>query len=193
MWYVLDGAGCSGSGSRTTDGEGLFFDTIDGSQSGLPVYANQSVIDNNISIFNGGRGVAVYNNSAGSVHAPIYFRHNTTYGNETDTNQTDLTDCGDISVDTSSNVQVLFSLSQSISANVCQGGPIYAYYVVSGNSSDNVYSSFGYNSSEKATWVRRAVRVFHLAPNNVLGTNPNFSNPTDPGAPSCSSASNVPN
>lgn len=192
VWNVLDGAGCSGSGSLTTDGEGLFFDTIDGSQSGLPVYTNQAVIDNNISVFNGGRGVAVYNNSAGTVHAPIYVRHNTTYGNETDANQTDLTECGDISVDTSSNVQALFNLSQSASTNICQGGPIYAYYVASGNSSDRAYSSFGYNSSGNNTGsASSSGSGFSFGPNNVLGTNPVFSNPTDPGAPSCGSASGV--
>ena len=34
---------------------------------------------------------------------------------------------------------------------------------------------------------------FSAGPNNTLGTSPAFSNPTNPGAPSCGSATSVPN
>ena len=75
----FDGA-CSGSGA--TDGEGINLDTFDGSQGGTPLYTQQTVVDNNILIGNGGPGLELFNNYQGSGSpGPVYFRHNTMWGN----------------------------------------------------------------------------------------------------------------
>ncbi len=53
-------------------------DTINGNR-----YSGQIVIDNNISVFNGGTGIQSFNNTGSSPNAKVYIRHNTTYGNQT--------------------------------------------------------------------------------------------------------------
>lgn len=65
------------AGTLPTDGEGLFFDTPQ-----YFGYSQQMVMDNNISVFNGGGGIQTIKNSTGSSNATIYLRHNTTYGNQ---------------------------------------------------------------------------------------------------------------
>src|SRR5665213_3384129 len=66
----VDGTTCLPMGP--TDGEGIIFDTFSSNS-----YTGQSVADNNIAVYNGGRGILVYSNTL----APIYLRHNTVYGN----------------------------------------------------------------------------------------------------------------
>jgi hypothetical protein len=82
----VDPAVCNGTPS--TDGEAVILDTFDFSQGGGTPYTQQAVVENNIGFYNGGRGFEVYNNQAGSNHATIYFKYNTSFGNMTDNNQT---------------------------------------------------------------------------------------------------------
>ena len=76
------------SGFPATDGEGINIDTLDGSQSSVGPYTQQVVVDNNLVVDNGGRGIEVENNSICSTCAHVYLRHNTMWGNSTDNTQT---------------------------------------------------------------------------------------------------------
>jgi hypothetical protein len=83
-YHNIDPDPCNGG--TPTDGEGFIFDTFDGHQQGTPAYKQQAVIQNNISVNNGGRGIQVeYNNVGTPNNAPVYVKYNTTYGNEQDT------------------------------------------------------------------------------------------------------------
>ena len=66
-------------GTAPTDGEGIILDTFDFSQGGGTPYAQQTVVENNIVVNNGGRGIEVLNNSAGTSHAAIYITQNTSW------------------------------------------------------------------------------------------------------------------
>src|SRR5208337_1418358 len=104
----------------------------DGSQGSTGTYTNRGVIDNNISVFNGGRGVEVFQNiTGGSAH--IFIRHNTTYGNETDPNQSSVVGCSEITTWSSYTTEVFANLTQSTAATGCGGNTIYNYFVENGN------------------------------------------------------------
>ena len=188
-WNNVDGNPCSGG--TPTDGEGLFFDTTDGSQTGLPAYTMQMVMDNSISVFNGGRGVQSLENKAGASQAPIYIRHITSYGNMTDTSQTRY-QCGEIYLSASFRTQVFLSITEPTASKGCGDNPPYAYYVLNGDPTDLVYSNYGYSSSGNYSGTSGS-GSFSFDPHNVFGTNPNFVNPVDPGAPNCSNSTSVPN
>jgi hypothetical protein len=175
-----------------SDGEGIIIDTPDGSQSGFPTpYAAQIVIDNNILVANGGRGFEVYNNRVGSAHAAIYFRHNTLWGNNGDFSQ-NIGGCGEMMISAALNVQAWFNISVPNVAKGCGAYPVYAYYVINGDSSDRVYSDIGWSASGTYGAIVNSPG-FSYGPNNLFGTSPSFANATAPGKPSCGNTSSVPN
>jgi hypothetical protein len=177
-------------GTSPTDGEGIIFDTFDGSQGGLPTpYSAQAVAEDNILVGNGAKGIAVTNNALGASPAHIYVKQNTSWGNLIDPNQ-NWQGCGEIALNNAYNTQITGNLVSTRSAYGCGSNPIYALAVATGNGSDQVtgnfafgyngYNSFSYNSGSFAFGA------------NTLGSNPQFANPTVPGAPSCAGTSNVP-
>jgi hypothetical protein len=181
------------AGGIPTDGEGIIFDTFDGSQGGLPSsYGAQAVADNNILIANGGRGLHAGNNSIGAPpFASIYFRHNTIWGNNEDKHQ-NITYCGELSIYQAFNVQAFLNLAATNAKNGCGDNPIYAYFVgASATTTDHIYESWGYASSGTNDATSHSAG-FSFGPNNIFGTNPSFANPVAPGAPSCGSYSSVP-
>jgi hypothetical protein len=178
-WNNVDGNPCNGT--TPTDGQGFMVDTEVANTA-------QIVYDNNISVFNGGRGVEVFS----SPQAHIYFRHNTTYGNNTDVNQPNHGPCGEIEVNTVSDTEVFLNLAQQFFNVGCGGATNYAYFVTSGDTTDHVYLSYGYSAAGNNTGVANNGGGFAFGPNNVLGTNPSFANPVDPPAPSCGSFASVP-
>ncbi len=188
-WNNVEGP-CNGG--ATTDGQGLFFDTFDGNQTGMAPYTQQAVIDNNIAVFNGGRGIQAYENQAGSAHAAIYVRHNTVYGNNTDTHQENLGSCGEIALDKSLASQVFLNIAVATSVTGCAGNSIYAYYVNKGDVTDLVYSSYGYSAPGNNFGSTGSIG-FSFGADNNFGTSPNFANPVNPGVPNCTSASSVAN
>lgn len=177
------------------DGEGLSFDTFDGSQGGLPVpYSQQAVADNNIFIFNGGSGFV--NAGGGNSTARMYIRNNTLYGNDTDQNQVQA-GCGNIQLQGSNGaryIEVFGNLSMTIPADGCPSGSTasFSYSVWNGNGTDHIYNNYAYNSAGN-NFQTVSSAGFSYGPNNISGTNPSFANPVDPGAPSCGAASSVPN
>ncbi|HEY5213535.1 MAG TPA: choice-of-anchor D domain-containing protein [Acidobacteriaceae bacterium] len=178
VWDNVDANPCVGG--TPTDGEGLFFDT-------LGSYAQQLVIDNNISIFNGGRGIQSYSNTS----ADVYIRHNTVYGNNTQTGQRAGV-CGEIAINTSPNTQALLNIAQPSFPSVgCGGAAVYAYWVENGNGTDHVDQNYAYDASGNNGGAANSTG-FSYGPNNIFGTSPSFANPVAPGAPNCGSYVSVP-
>jgi hypothetical protein len=184
-----DGNPCAGV--TPTDGEGLIFDTFDGSQGGLSQYTQQAVAYNNIFVGNGGRGLYVVNNKAGSVHAPIYFEYNTIWGNNADTNQ-NATWCGEITIASGFNTTEKNNLAMTKTTTGCGSNPLYAYFVGGGNGTNTIDSNWGYaaNGNNDGT---NSSSGFSYGSHNTFGTNPNLANPVEPGAPNCGGATSVPN
>lgn len=188
-WSNLDPDPCAGG--SPTDGEGIIFDTFDGSQGGISQYTQQAVAYNNILLSNGGRGFEVFNNTSGSSHATIYSEYNTAWGNNHDTNQNG-TYCGEFLLAFAKNTTYLHNLAVTNSANGCGANPLYAYYVGQGDSSDTVDQSWGYSAAGHEEGINNSTGFSYGSSMNV-GTNPSFASATTPSAPSCSSATSVPN
>jgi hypothetical protein len=181
-------SGCAGT--APTDGEGIIFDTFDGSQGGPPTpYTAQAVAENNIVIGNGGRGIEVVKNAAGSSQAPIYLTHNTSWGNLTDPNQNWL-GCGEIQLNEDYNTQVTANLVSTKGAEGCGQNPIYALSVGDGNGTDSFSGNFLFGYNGYITFAYGSGSFSYGA--NTLGVNPQFANASVPAAPSCSGTSNVP-
>ncbi len=177
-------------GTSPTDGEGIIFDTFDGSQGGLPTpYTAQAVAENNIVIGNGAKGIVAFNNAVGSSQAPIYLTNNTTWGNLTDPNQNWL-GCGEIALNNAYNTQITGNLVSTRSAYGCGSNPIYALAVATSNGSDQVTGNFAFGYDGFNSFVYDSGSFAFGA--NTFGVNPQFANPTVPGAPSCAGTSNVP-
>jgi hypothetical protein len=190
-WGNAEPASCAGG--RPTDGEGIIFDTFDGHQGNLPSpYVGQAVVDNNMLLVNGGRGLEIGGSNSGiPPFAPIYVRNNTMWGNNADKNQ-DISFCGEFSIDAASNVRAYSNLSATNSPDGCGNHPIYAYYVAaSPTTTDSVYQNWGYAASGTNAGEASSAG-FSYGPNNIFGTSPDFTNPVAPAAPSCRNYSSVP-
>lgn len=175
---------CS-SGSATYDGEGIALDSIDFGQGGGHPYTQQIVVDNNISVYNGGYGLAT--TGSGNT-APVYFRHNTLYGNLNATN-TSATTCGELAIlgypNLVTKVQATQNLVMTQGATACSGSvSLYAIYVLGGDTTDSVHSNFLYSAAGHNEGSSSSGSFAFGS--NISGTNPSFANPVDPGAPSCS-------
>ena len=178
-------------GRSPTDGEGIIFDTFDGTQGGpRSPYTAQAVATNNILVGNGSKAINVYNNSSGASHAAIYLTQNTSWGNLTDPNQSWL-GCGEVALNVTKDTQISGNLISTKSATGCGGHPIYAIAVSNVDGSDTAVDNFayGYNGYNHFSWDSGS---FAWASNNQFGTNPNFTNPVTPGAPHCGGTANVP-
>jgi hypothetical protein len=178
-------------GTSPTDGEGIIFDTFDGSQGNLPTpYTAQAVAENNFVVGNGAKGIEVFNNAVGSSHAPIYITQNTIWGDLTDPNQNWL-GCGEIAVNNAYGTQVTGNLVSTRSAVGCGSNPIYALSVAKGSSTDQISGNFAFGYNGYNTFVYDS-GSFSFG-TNTLGTNPAFNSASVPAAPTCSGASSVPN
>ncbi|HET9085925.1 MAG TPA: hypothetical protein VFN53_00195 [Acidobacteriaceae bacterium] len=189
-WGNIDANPCGGG--PPTDGNGIIIDTLDGSQVGYTTpYAAQVVVANNILVANGGRGVNVFDNSAGSQHARIYVAHNTLWGNNRDTNETGSIYCGESQINNALNVHELYDLAVTDASTGCSGIALYDYAVHEVNGSDHVYDDWGWSASGTYTSVTAPSTGFAFGPDNTFA-NPKFANPVAPGAPHCSGYSSVP-
>lgn len=187
----LDPSTCNGT--PPTDGEGFIIDTPDWSQhSGTNVpYAAQIVVDGNLAVFNGGRGIQILNNSqGGSPYAHIYVRNNTSYGNNDFTNNAGDA-CAELYANSAIQTEFYANLSVTASATACSSNPLWGATVLYGDATDHVYSNFVYSSAGNNT-VTANSGSFAIGPNNITGTSPSFASPTSPSSPSCGSFSSVP-
>jgi hypothetical protein len=186
----LDPGTCAG-GTKATDGEGIIIDTLDYSQDGGTPYIAQVAIENNIVVNNGGRGLEVTNNSAGSQNAYVFFENNTSWGNERDPNQAYCLGNGELQVNVAKNVQSFNGIYATSSADGCSGDAIYGASVSSGDISDLIeYGSiFGVGGND--IFVSGGTFAFASQGWNMIGTNPGFANAVAPVAPSCSGYANT--
>jgi hypothetical protein len=179
------------NGGTPTDGEGIIFDDFDASQISGTAYTQQAVANNNILVANGGRGFQAYQNKTGSSAAPIYAEHNTNWGNNTDTNQS-ATFCGDMTISEAFNVTFLFDIGATNGATGCGSNPKFGVYVGGSNGTSTVDHSWWYSAAGNNEGLNSSPG-FSYGSSNTTGTNPAFSNATAPSAPSCGSATSVPN
>jgi hypothetical protein len=182
-------SGCAGT--APTDGEGINLDTFDFSQGGGPAYTQQSVVENNIVVANGGRGVEVENNSRGAGGAPIIIRNNTTYGDNATPIGAYCQGNGEIGLVSAYKVQVTNNLSQTAAATGCSGYTIYGLEVSQSNNTTVVNDNWAIGMNGANTFLYGS-GSFAFGGANVLGTSPAFANPAVPSAPSCSGSANVP-
>jgi hypothetical protein len=182
-------------GAAPTDGEGIIFDTFDGSGpygAGAP-YAQQAVIENNIVLGNGGPGIEAILNYTNNPNSHIYLLDNTAWGNNTDTNQT-LCACvlGEFLLLNVNNTLVYQNIGATNAATGPQGWAIYAAWVsVNHQFGDAVYQNDLWSATGSYTAKYDPMSEFTFGPNNI-NTNPSFANATVPGAPSCGSFASVP-
>jgi hypothetical protein len=181
LYNNVNGNPCASKPS--TDGEGVILDTFS-----FGSYAGQTVVDNNIAVYNGGRGILAYSNTS----APIYIRKNTVYGNNTQTGQSNLGNCGEIDLNVTVGTQAFLNIAQT-NARVagCNSNITYAYWVTSGDGSDVVHQNYGYDAFGNNDGSSNSPG-FSYDPSNLFGPNPSFTNATVPGAPSCGSFASVP-
>ncbi len=177
------------NGTSPTDGEGIIFDTFDGSQGGIPPYWGQAVAYANLVIGNGGRGIEVYNNQAGTYHARFWINQNTIWGSNSDPHQS-WWGCGELSITAAKEVHTYGNLISTSRSTGCGGHPIYAIATSGGDSSDTDDNNFafGYNGYTKFTWNSG---TFYYNGDNLFGTYPGFRDALVPGAPQCSGKINA--
>lgn len=186
---AMNTANCNG-GFAASDGEGINIDSMN-KAGGTIFFTGQVVVDNNITLSNGGRGIEEELNSAGSPNAPAYFRHNTIWGNSADTSQTG-NPCSDFKVTTAFNLQAFLNISEPTLNTSCGALPVYAFQVIDSPTLTNhiyqnwIFSPFGNNTNVSGSGA------FAFGPGNVVGTDPAFASPAVPGAPSCGAAASVP-
>ena len=192
VWGNVDPNQCGGT--SPTDGEGILFDTFDGSQTqGYVPYTQQAVMTNNITFGNGNSGVKVYQNDVGAgAFAKLYMTQNTTWGNTTATNESG-SECAEVMLIATTNTQVYGNLAVTRSAKSCGGNPLYAYYVVSSPTTTNaMYQNWAYSPGGNNGGIGGGSNGFAFGPGNVFGVDPLLSSPAIPGAPNCSTSSSVP-
>ena len=181
------------NGSAPTDGNGLIFDTWDGSQGGVAgAYTQQGVAYNNIFLHNGGRGVEVFNNNTGGSHATIYVEYNTTFGNVTDPNNASGGSCGEVYVLIAHSTTVSHNLLATNAATGCNGHNLYAAYVAPGQGDVTVATNWLYSASGFNCGFQAPANGFACG-TNATGTSPSFNSTSIPGAPSCGSATSTTN
>ena len=181
-WGNVNGITCNGG--HPQDGEGIILDTFNGSAGGITPYAGQTVVENNIVLFNGGRGIQVVQNSAGT----IYFRQNTIYGNNTDVTQGGA--CAELLVNTdTAPTYVTNNIAMTTAATTCNGSTWWAYLEINSTalqiSSGSAYSPAGHTCGNIGG-------TFSCSGATLTTTNPSFASPSNPGVPSCGSFSSVP-
>jgi len=170
-------------GGTPTDGNGLILDTFS-----YASYTGQTVVANNITLFNGGRGLSVF--APGSTPAKIYFEHNTSYGNSSDPNQNNYY-ASEIEFNGANYVEAAWNLTATNSLDGGGTHPIYALGVINSAGPLVVYDNWAYGLNSQNTVINNS-GSFAYGPNNTLGTSPAFANPVEPGAPNCSGYASVP-
>jgi hypothetical protein len=193
--FSFDNASPTGClGSATYDGNGIVFDDWGNVQSGGAPYAQQAVIDNNITVFNGGNGIGLTGNGTTSSH--IYIRQNTVVYNYQASNTTAPQGaCGDLELEGPlSLVEAYGNLTVTKGATGCLSGTqlLYGIVINNGDATNHVYNNFIYSAAGHNVGIYTN-NGFVDGPNEHTGTNPSLVNVTDPGQPSCGSASSVPN
>lgn len=178
---------------RSTDGEGIIFDTFNGLQGGLSPYAQQSVIENVIAVYNGAYGVLAGGGS-GNSSSPMFVRNVTAYGNfiTTSQNQGLCAQMASYGYPTTNaryaNRYTTFTnnlaVSQASQLPGCGTNTPYAYYFGNIDGTDAFYGNAGHSVSGQFIGYAGLTIGFQMGA-NYTGTDPALANPVEPPAPSC--------
>lgn len=189
-WNNFDPDRCAGG--PATDGEGLMFDELDASNQGLPKpYAGQVVADNNILIGNGGPGLQVDHNNAGSgPWATVYSRHNTMWGNNHDLTLTSWAP-GEFLWGTVTNTHSLYDLGVTNLAKGGGGHPVAGFSVLDSPINTNTISDGWAYSPWGTNYQALTSPGLSISSNNTFGNDPQFANPVVPGVPNCGGYASV--
>ncbi len=179
------------NGTASTDGEGVILDTFDGKYGVQSPYTQQTVVQNNITLFNGGAGILNTNSNVGSSSAPVYFKFNTAYGNNKATNRLYCVANGDIGIEAAYTTTAQNNIAQTDTTNGCAGVAKWAFEYSNSNNSVTVNSNWLYSAAGNTEFASNNGTGTYGS--NTTGTSAAFANPVDPGPPSCSGKTNVPN
>lgn len=177
-------------GVQAWGGDGIIFDTLDGSQGMPSAYLAQAVAENNLTIGNGGHGIEIQNNVAGTAHAPIILSNNTAWGNEANLNQQYNHLCAEVLLNSAYNVQEHNNLAATKAETACVENPEYAFSAYTVDASVSALDNFAYAYPGQASYVYNGPN-YQFGPTNVVG-DPDFENAYVPVAPACGGAENVP-
>jgi hypothetical protein len=196
-WQNLEPPTCNGG--QSTDGEGIIFDTFNGSQnSSLHPYAQQSAIENVITAYNGAFGILAGGGS-GNSNAPMYVHNSTAYGNFINTNQNQsmcaqmasvgwpITSAGNANRYTTFTNNI--AVSQSAQLSGCGNNTPYAYYFANIDSTDAFNGNLSYSASGQSIEYTGLTSGYVTGSNVTM--NPLLANPVEPPAPSCSGNASV--
>jgi hypothetical protein len=178
-------------GVQAWGGDGIIFDTLDGSQGMPSAYQAQAVAEYNVTIGNGGHGIEVQNNVAGSVHAPIILANNTSWGNEANLNQQYNHLCAEVLLNSAYNVTERNNLAATKAETACDANPEYAFSAYTVDGSVSVVNNFAFAYPGQSSFVYNGPD-YQFSSTNVIGVDPNFENAYVPVAPACGSTENVP-
>jgi hypothetical protein len=179
--------GATACGTWPTDGNGIILDSIDFAQGGGTPYCGEIVVENNIAVFNGGRGILA--GGSGNSCAPMLYRNNTMYGNSADNRQGG-SDCGDMVYGWNQyNMTGVYNIAQSTAVTGCDGQASYAWIVDGGNTTDIALRNIIFGVNGQNTNIVNNSGGFSFGRNAYV--DPRFANPVDPGQPNCSGKSSV--
>jgi hypothetical protein len=178
------------AGKSPTAGEGIIFDSFDGSQGGVSPYWSQAAAVNNFVVNNGAKGIEINGNSAGSYHSTIWLNHNTSWGNLTDPNQSWF-GCSEISLAKARNTHLNGNLVSTKRATGCGGHPIYAIGIAGADNTNSADHNFAYGYDGNSVFLYESPS-FSWGKTNQFGVSPNFTRPAAPASPRCGGTSSVP-
>ncbi len=191
VWGNLQPSWCGGV--RAWGGDGIIFDTFDGSQSGMPhPYGAQAVAQDNIVVGNGGRGLEIQNNKAGPYHAFIVVAYNTSWNNEINYHMQPTNLCSELQLSSAYNVLEIFNLVSTSAAKQCISNPIYALSAYDVDGTDVSYGNFAYGYNGQNAF-KYAYGTFAYSSYNTLGQWPYLYNAYTPDAPYCPGTGTVSN
>lgn len=170
------------SNGQPTDGQGISLDTVNGNK-----YTGQILIDNNVSVFNGGTAIQSFLNTGGTPNAPIYIRHNTAGFNQT--GAINAFPCAEINLNSSLSTQVTLNLVETGAATGCKSVGIFALGVTAPDATDILTNNYLFSAAGNNTTGSGTGFSFG---SNTTGTDPKFANPVQPPAPSCGNFASVP-
>jgi parallel beta-helix repeat protein len=146
-----------------TDGNGIILDDFDHTQNGYgsiaPAYTGATLVQNNITFNNGGRGIHVYFSNN------VLVRNNTVYGNETSPA---------FSVPGFAEIQAIRASNVQIYNNVIYVG-VPTHYALWSADSSNVTADYNIYYGGLAAWIQNSPTVT-WGPHNVFA-NPMLKNP----------------
>lgn len=194
----LDPGTCSGG----KNGAGIIFDTFDGVGAGgvnatNVVYNQQGVIENNISVDNGGPGWQYQTYTKAATTFPTtYVGNNTTWGNNTDPNiSTNL--CGDGIIVIGYGLTATKNIGQTNIAKACPPSGVntlYAFYSYDGsNNNDAIFGNwyFAVTGGSISGAFNDDGQPSPTLTNNTTGASSAFPSAANPSAPSCAGTANT--